>query len=92
MEIVAKASEFEEIRFQSGEKTILNEINKDSRLKFKQKGKIKDLWQKIFCVMNAVLADIPLSEFKIGHLMIQESQWILTQASRIVRCIDLPKI
>lgn len=49
MQLLSKADEFGEIKFSAGDKGIVNEALKESKVRFKEtSGKIKDIWEKIF--------------------------------------------
>jgi len=56
--LLAKAEEFAEIRFNPGDKSILHDLAKDCRIRFgnnkREKLKIKDVWQKIFLLIQDV--------------------------------------
>lgn len=82
---VSKSGEFEELRFQPGDKSILNEAIKDSRIRYRDAEKLKHPWQRIFYLLQITLGDVAVSRY--GHQQAQEMQWIFTRSQRIIRCI-----
>ena len=82
---ISKSGEFEELRFQPGDKSILNEAIKDSRIRYRDSEKLKYPWQRIFYLLQITLGDIAVSKY--GHQQVQEIQWIFTRSHRIIRCI-----
>lgn len=49
LQTLAKAEEFEDVKFAPGDKGIINQILKDQKVRFKETtGKIKEVWEKIF--------------------------------------------
>ena len=41
----------------------------------------------MYCLIQATLGEVIFEHPKIGHLILQESQWLLKQSSRIMRCM-----
>lgn len=81
------ASEFHEIKFNSGDKGILNKAIKDPLLRFKENSKIKEIWEKIFYSIQISLADIPVQTSN-NVIYQKEINWILALASKLIKGIS----
>eukprot|EP01080_Neovahlkampfia_damariscottae_P011936 gene11936-5337_t len=81
---LSKAKEFDEFRFRQGDKKHLNAINQNkSKMRFPIKGKIKEVDEKVNCLIQAAFGDIPCEEWNLK----QQQQAILHTAPRIMRCM-----
>ncbi|RUS21409.1 Sec63 Brl domain-containing protein [Endogone sp. FLAS-F59071] len=87
LEILTKAEEYSELRFQQGEKQILNTLNKNPNIRFPLKGRATTVADKVFLLIQCNLGSIPLSDPKMGGSMTLESYSIMSQATRIAKCI-----
>ena len=86
LNVVCQAEEFQELRFLSGEKAILNNINKS--VKFPIKGKrVKDISDKVSLLIQSTLGQAPINSGKLGPLMQQELISILSTVKRVARCL-----
>jgi hypothetical protein len=79
------SSELQETRFNSGDKGMLNDLNK--RLKYPFKGKIKEIWQKNYALIQIALSDIEVGskDGKFNTISAPETNWILQQSIRIIK-------
>ncbi|XP_063933592.1 probable ATP-dependent DNA helicase HFM1 isoform X2 [Zophobas morio] len=75
----------DEISLRTKEKSILNALNnsKTLPLRFKIKGKIKTVSQKINCLLQATLGSVQISDYGL----MQDSQRAMNVAQRISRCL-----
>ena len=85
LETVCKAGEYNELRYQPGDKTIINDLLKDFKIKYKDGEKLKFVWQRVFYLVQATLADIQIPKY--GYQQLQEIQWIFSRSKRIIKCI-----
>ncbi|KAI8916332.1 P-loop containing nucleoside triphosphate hydrolase protein [Gorgonomyces haynaldii] len=85
LELFCKAKEFAEMRFRQ-DKAILNNMNKHPNLRFKLKGKVSTVDQKIFLLIQAVLSNVPLAEKKQTFSMTQEANLVMKTAERLCGC------
>ncbi|KAJ4459821.1 putative ATP-dependent DNA helicase MER3 [Paratrimastix pyriformis] len=94
--LLAQAREFTDIRLRVSEKKHLNSANKNEKMRYPFKGKIKTLEQKVsvliqvcsFCMRftqrhQAAVGGIPFEDWSLR----QESQQILLQVTRIMLCL-----
>ncbi|PVV02639.1 hypothetical protein BB560_002905, partial [Smittium megazygosporum] len=58
LEEISKAIEFEEFRLQQGEKSALNEINKNNALNYPLQGNVKNISEKVFILLQCHLLGI----------------------------------
>ena len=81
---LSKAKEFDEFRFRQGDKKHLNAINQNKgKMRFPIKGKIKEVEEKINCLIQASFGDIACEDWNLK----QQQQAILHNAPRIMRCM-----
>ena len=82
---ISQSGEFDELRFHPGDKSILNDMIKDPRIRYKDDDKLKHVWQRTFYLIQAILASIVIPKY--GQQQAQEVQWIFTRSHKIIRCI-----
>lgn len=78
------ASEYNELKFNSGDKGILNKAVKDPLLRFKESTKIKEIWEKVFYLIQISLADISV-QVTNNVTFQKEMTWILSLASKLIK-------
>ncbi|KAI7865296.1 Sec63 Brl domain-containing protein [Spinellus fusiger] len=84
---VCAAQEFMDMRYNSGEKPFLNQLQKDPNFRFPLTEKVSSIQDKIFTIIQCILGDIPLQGSSSGHKLSMESYPILQHASRITKCM-----
>ncbi|RUS28853.1 Sec63 Brl domain-containing protein [Jimgerdemannia flammicorona] len=87
LEVLTKADEYSELRFQQGEKQVLNTLNKNPNIRFPLKGRATSVTDKVFLLIQCTLGSIPLNDPKMGGSMTLEAYTIMSQATRIAKCI-----
>lgn len=55
LEVLTKAEEYSELRFQQGEKQILNALNKNPNIRFPLKGRATTVVDKVFLLIQVCL-------------------------------------
>jgi hypothetical protein len=78
------ASEYNELKFNSGDKGSLNKAIKDPKLRFKESSKIKEIWEKVFYLIQISLADIS-AQVTNNVTFQKEITWILSVASKLIK-------
>ncbi|KAJ3358463.1 Sec63 [Kappamyces sp. JEL0680] len=88
LESLSKAEEFE-VRFHS-DKAILNLLNKDPDIRFPIQGKVTDVHQKIFLLIQAAIGGVSIDQSKEragekSHRLTSDSSLVIRGAERLVR-------
>ncbi|KAI8582531.1 hypothetical protein K450DRAFT_269277 [Umbelopsis ramanniana AG] len=84
-ELLTSAREFDDIRFATGEKSVLNSLNKHPNIRYPIKGKVSTISDKIYLLMQAILGGIPLNDSKLAAVHSRETFRIHHQALRVLR-------
>ncbi|KAG2177711.1 hypothetical protein INT44_008225 [Umbelopsis vinacea] len=84
-ELLTSAREFDDIRFATGEKSVLNNLNKHPNIRYPIKGKVSTTSDKIYLLMQAILGGIPLNDSKLAAVHSREIFRIHHQALRVLR-------
>lgn len=82
LRVVCAAKEFAECQIRKGDKTLLNAINKD-KIRYKVKGRVKDLNDKVFILMQTILNQYTVENFNL----INNISHISNVAPRVVRAM-----
>lgn len=86
---VSSAHEFTEIKFNIGDRPILNALLGSSNIKYKlgKDKRVKELWHKIFLYIQLLLSNVHESDggCKLPFRFHQDSSWILNHAKRILK-------
>jgi hypothetical protein len=82
MEAFCKAEEFGEIRFHQ-DKGLLNELNKQPGIRYKIKGRISTVDQKVNMLIQCSIGNVTLPDQKKTHSMVNDTTFIMQQANRI---------
>ncbi|KAL7753025.1 ATP-dependent DNA helicase MER3 [Sorochytrium milnesiophthora] len=84
---LSQAEEFSSTRYHAGEKGTLNELNKSELIRFPLKGKVKDLEDKIFLLLQVVLGSVQPSNDKLRPIIANETGLIWQHITRISQCL-----
>lgn len=85
---IAKAAEFREIRFRSGEKQVYRELNNTSSIKFPLHVSAEQPMHKVLLIIQAVLGGAELEPMERNRQEYYSNRNLIFQhGSRIIRCI-----
>ena len=85
LELLCSAEEFDDIRFH-GDKTALNDLNKNADIRFKLVGRVKEVKDKVFILIQCVLGNIAID--KNTSYSSTETNQIVHQSARILRAMS----
>lgn len=86
-DFVTTCHEFKEFSIRTSEKATLNELNRcatKETIRFPIKGKIKTVFDKVSCLMQSSLDNLPIKD--IG--LLQECQKMLKLAEKLTKCLS----
>jgi len=90
LEAMSKSDEFSDIRFHS-DKTLLNAINKDPVIRYPVAGKVTEVYQKVFLIIQASIGGVNLErdvqKSTKTHSLTFDAKLIMRNASRIIKGI-----
>ncbi|EMC98517.1 hypothetical protein BAUCODRAFT_67333, partial [Baudoinia panamericana UAMH 10762] len=86
---IAQASEFREIRFRSGEKSVYKDLNRNSSIKFPIPVNVDLAAHKVSLIIQAILGviDLPTEDSKHRAEFTLAKAVIFQHAHRLIRCI-----
>ncbi|KAJ1658682.1 ATP-dependent DNA helicase MER3 [Dispira simplex] len=86
LKVLSQAQEYSELRFQVGEKSVLNELNKHVLIKYPVKGRVRTIDQKVYLLFQIYLGNLNVANAKIGFQMQNEMHFVVQQAYRVLKC------
>jgi hypothetical protein len=87
LNLLSEAHEFHDIRFQNGEKAVLNAMNRKDKIKYPLPGRIATVPNKVSVMLQCALGHVPFQDPKLGHLMESEVRRLLQSAGRVIKFI-----
>ncbi|KAJ1961373.1 ATP-dependent DNA helicase MER3, partial [Dispira parvispora] len=86
LKVLSQAQEYSELRFQVGEKSVLNELNKHVLIKHPVKGRVRTIDQKVYLLFQIYLGNLNVTGAKISFQMQNEIRFVVQQAHRVLKC------
>jgi hypothetical protein len=89
LHLISRAGEFEQIRFQPGDKPVLKKLA--SRLRYPlpadANNRVTTIADKVYILLQCSLGDLPFQDAHVGALLEGEARRVIREAPRILSCV-----